>query len=329
MSAGTGTTAVLGGGAWGTALAVTLARAGASPRFWVRDQAAADAVNRTHFNPQYLPGIQLDDRLAATTDLAAALERTDCVLLVVPAQALAGFLRQAAPHIPAGAPLVICAKGIDAESGDLLSAVCESILPNNPAAALSGPSFATDVAAGLPTAVTVAARDGHTAATLAARLSTSTLRCYSSDDLTGVEAAGALKNVMAIAAGAVAGADLGASAQAAIVTRGFVELRRIAQSFGARAETLMGLAGLGDLFLTCGSGKSRNFAYGLALARGEPLDGRPLAEGVATAGIALKIARERGLEAPITEQVARILDGDITVREAMNALLARPLKSET
>ncbi len=326
---GTGTIAVVGGGAWGTALAVTLARAGADPRFWVRDAGTADAINNRHLNPRYLPGIQLDDRLVATTDLAAALSGADCVLLVVPAQALAAFLEEAAPHVPAGVPLVICAKGIDAGSGDLLSTVCERIMPDNRAAALSGPSFATDVAAGLPTAVTVAARDMETAAALAALLSTSTLRCYSSDDLSGVEAAGALKNVMAIAAGAVAGAELGASAQAAVVTRGFVELRRIAESFGARAETLMGLAGFGDLFLTCGSGKSRNFSYGFALARGESLDGRPLAEGVATAGIALKVARERGIDAPINEHVAMILERRMTVREAMGALLARPLKSES
>jgi glycerol-3-phosphate dehydrogenase (NAD(P)+) len=193
---------------------------------------------------------------------------------------------------------------------------------------LSGPSFAADVSRGLPTAVTVAARDEALAAGLAALLSTPHLRCYSSGDLTGVEIGGALKNVMAIAAGAASGAELGASAQAALVTRGFVELRRIGAAFGARPETLMGLSGLGDLILTCGSARSRNFAYGVALGRGDSVEGLPLAEGVATAAIAAELARNRGIDAPIVAAVAAILAGRITVPEAVSALLSRPLKSE-
>jgi glycerol-3-phosphate dehydrogenase (NAD(P)+) len=320
--------AVLGGGAWGTALAVALLRGGTAIRFWMRDPQIAEAINRGHVNAGYLPGVVLDGGLSATTDLSAALEGAGCVLIVTPAQTLGDMLTLMDGRLEKGIPLVLCAKGIDGRTGKLLSTLVEETLPANPAAALSGPSFASEVAAGLPTAVTVAARDMRTASMLASLLSTATLRCYSSDDLAGVEAGGALKNVMAIAAGAVAGADLGASAQAAMVTRGFVELRRIAASFGARPETLMGLSGLGDLILTCNSAKSRNFSYGVALARGEPLENRPLAEGVATASIALKIARERGIEAPITEHVAMILDRRITVREAVSALLARPLKSE-
>lgn len=320
--------AVLGGGAWGTALALTALRAGNDVILWARDASTAEAINLRHENPRYLPGIRLDDALEAATDLKAALSDASCVLAVTPAQTLSELLVTVGLHIPSNAPFVLCAKGIERDSGRLLSEIAGEKLPGNPVAALSGPSFASDVARGLPTAVTVAASDRALAARLAALLSSAHFRCYSTDDLTGVEVGGALKNVLAIAAGAVAGAGLGASAQAAMVTRGFVELRRIAAAFGARPETLMGLSGLGDLILTCGSPQSRNFAYGVALGRGEPLENRPLAEGVATAKIAAKIARERGIEAPIVSAVDRILDRRITVAEAVSALLSRPLRNE-
>jgi glycerol-3-phosphate dehydrogenase (NAD(P)+) len=320
--------AVLGGGAWGTALALTMLNAGHEPVLWARDAHTADAVNRLHENPRYLPGVRLDETLSASTDLAAALAGAECVLLATPAQALRTACGEAARHMPDGAPAVICAKGIEASTGRLLSEIVGETLPANPVAALSGPGFAADVSRGLPTAVTVAARDEALAARLAALLSTPHLRCYSTDDLTGVEIGGALKNVMAIAAGAASGAELGASAQAALVTRGFVELRRIGAAFGARPETLMGLSGLGDLILSCGSSRSRNFAYGLALGRGESVEGLPLAEGVATAKIAAELARKRGIDAPIVQAVAALFAGRITVPEAVESLLSRPLKSE-
>jgi glycerol-3-phosphate dehydrogenase (NAD(P)+) len=320
--------AVLGGGAWGTALALAMLDAGHEPVLWARDPHTVDAVNRQHENPRFLPGVRLDERLKATTDLEAALAGAKCVLLVTPAQALRAACREAAKHMPAATPVVICAKGIEAASGHLLSEIVGELLPHNPVAALSGPGFAADVSRGLPTAVTVAAREEELAVDLAALLSGPNLRCYSSTDLTGVEIGGALKNVMAIAAGTASGAELGASAQAALVTRGFVELRRIGAAFGARPETLMGLSGLGDLILSCGSARSRNFAYGLALGRGESVEGLPLAEGVATAAIAADLARKRGIDAPIVEAVAAILAHRITVPEAIAALLARPLKSE-
>jgi glycerol-3-phosphate dehydrogenase (NAD(P)+) len=320
--------AVLGGGAWGTALALTMLNAGHEPLLWARDAHTADAVNRLHENPRYLPGVRLDDALKATTDLAAALASAECVLLATPAQALRAACGESAPHVPEGVPAVICAKGIEASTGRLLSEIVGEVLPENPVAALSGPGFAADVSRRLPTAVTVAARDEALSVRLAALLSAPYLRCYSSSDLTGVEIGGALKNVMAIAAGAASGAELGASAQAALVTRGFVELRRIGAAFGARPETLMGLSGLGDLILSCGSARSRNFAYGLALGRGESVDGLPLAEGVATAKIAAELAGKRGLAAPIVQAVAAILAGRITVPEAVESLLSRPLKSE-
>lgn len=320
--------AVLGGGAWGTALALAMLRAGHDVRLYARDHETVAAIARGE-NPRYLPGITIETGIEATSDIGTALTDADCVLAVAPAQALRAMLSAAKSHIPKAIPLVLCAKGIERDTGALLSAIVEEILPNNPVAALSGPSFATDVARGLPTAVVVAARGDELAAELAARFSAENLRCYSSDDLIGVEIGGALKNVFAIAAGAVTGAGLGASAQAAMVTRGFVELRRIGAAFGARPETLMGLSGLGDLLLTCSSTQSRNFAYGLALGQGKALAGLPLAEGVPTAAIAARIATERGIDAPIIAAVAAILDGTITIRQAVSALMTRPLKTET
>jgi glycerol-3-phosphate dehydrogenase (NAD(P)+) len=319
--------AVLGGGAWGTALAMQMRRAGNDVRLWARDADMIAAIGRGE-NPRYLPGVKVDAGIRATTDSAEALDGAGCVLAVTPAQALRNVLEIVGPNVPSGVPLVLCAKGIEHETGLLLSQIASDLLPGNPVAALSGPSFATDLAKGLPTAVVIAAQEEALAASLAQSFSTERFRCYSTGDLVGVEIGGALKNVFAIAAGAVTGAGLGASAQAAMVTRGFVELRRIAQAFGAEPETMMGLSGLGDLLLSCASAQSRNFAYGLALGRGESLEGRPLAEGVATAGIAARIARERRIDAPIISAVAAILAGKITINEAVSALMSRPLRTE-
>lgn len=321
--------AVLGGGAWGTALAVAAHRAGNQVRLWARDQEIADALNAGRGNERYLPGIAIADRIEATTNLKHALDGVDTVLVVTPAQSLRPVLRQIDDLIAESIPLVLCAKGIERSTGMLLSDIAAQIMPNNPVAALSGPSFATDVARGLPTAVVVAAEDAALAAELAQALSSPRFRCYSTDDIIGVEIGGALKNVFAIAAGAVVGARLGASAQAAMVTRGFVELRRVAEAFGGRPDTTMGLSGLGDLLLTCASGQSRNFAYGIALGRGEPLDGLPLAEGVPTAAIAARIVRERGLDAPIIEAVDALLAGKISIDAAVAELMTRPLREET
>ncbi|MEP9387499.1 NAD(P)H-dependent glycerol-3-phosphate dehydrogenase [Mesorhizobium sp. KR9-304] len=319
--------AVLGGGAWGTALAMQMRRAGHDVRLWARDADMVAAIGRCE-NPRYLPGVKIDAGIEATTDSATALSGADCVLAVTPAQVLRAVLETIGSDVPAGVPLVLCAKGIEHETGLLLSQVAAEFLPGNPVAALSGPSFAADLAKGLPTAVVIAAQDEALAASLAQSFSTERFRCYSTGDLIGVEIGGALKNVFAIAAGAVTGAGLGASAQAAMVTRGFVELRRIGQAFGAEPETIMGLSGLGDLLLSCASAQSRNFAYGLALGRGESLQGRPLAEGVATAGIAAKIAHERKIKAPIITAVAGILARRLTINEAVSALMSRPLRAE-
>lgn len=323
-----GSIAVLGGGAWGTALAHSQCLGGKSVTLWARDCDTVNRINAHHENFNYLPGVSLAASLTANRDPAAVMAKARCVLIAIPAQALRGLMQSMVDHIPSGIPLVLCAKGIERESGKLPSQIVATLFADNPVAALSGPSFATDVARGLPTAVTVAAHDASVSHRLASVLSAPNLRCYSSDDLSGVEIGGALKNVLAIAAGIVSGSGLGDSAQAALITRGFVELRRIGTKLGARGDTLMGLSGLGDLILTCGSAKSRNFTYGLALGRNEPVDGLPLAEGVATAGIAAQLAHEHGIETPIIEAVAGVLDGSLQVEQAVASLMARPLKAE-
>lgn len=320
--------AVLGGGAWGTALAMVLRRGGHDVRLWARDEATVTAIRDHGENTRYLPGISIDPGIVASDEPGEVLHGAGLVLAVVPAQQLRAALSACASNIQTDATIVLCAKGIEQTTGKLLSSVVDETLPGRTIAVLSGPSFAADVAKGLPTAVVIAARERRQAEGLAERISTEKFRCYSTDDLTGVEVGGALKNVLAIAAGMVIGAGLGASAQAAMVTRGFVELRRIAASFGARPETLMGLSGLGDLLLTCSTAQSRNFSYGLALGRGGSVDGLPLAEGVATTAIAARIARERGVNAPIIRAVDLLLRSAITVEEAVSSLMTRPLRGE-
>lgn len=320
--------AVLGGGAWGTALALTALRSGNAVSLWARDGAQAAAIAGGHNRP-YLPGLTFERGIAATSDAAAALDGASLVLAAVPAQALRAALQHIGRQVPGGCPVLICAKGIEGNTGRRLSEIVDELCPGHPCATLSGPSFAADVARSMPTAVVIAACDEAQAAQAAASLSSPVFRCYTSDDQPGVEIGGALKNVVAIAAGATMGAGLGASAQAALVTRGFVELRRMAATFGARPETLMGLSGLGDLLLTCSSAQSRNYAYGLALGAGESLAGRPLAEGVATAAIAARLAAERGIEAPIVAATAAILAGRLSIGDAVGQLMARPLRSET
>lgn len=322
------TIAVLGGGAWGTALGSMAASNGNAVRLYARDASTVDSINRNHRNNTYLPDIDLHPMLKASTDAEEVMSNSDLILCVVPAQSLAEAMDEWKDVIPVATPLVVCAKGIERKSGLLMSELVARILPGHSLGALSGPSFATDVAKGLPTAVTVAANSRALADRIALMLSGPTFRCYSTDDLTGVEVGGALKNVLAIAAGAAVGRGFGASAQAALVTRGFVELRRIGNALGAKPETIMGLSGLGDLMLTCSTPQSRNYSYGLALGRGEDLAGRPLAEGVATAAVAVELAARNNIEAPIIAAVAEILDRRITIDEAMEALLARPLKNE-
>jgi glycerol-3-phosphate dehydrogenase (NAD(P)+) len=326
MNAKANTITVLGGGAWGTALAAVAANAGHDVRLWLRDADVANAINRGRMNTARLPGIVLPQAIRATPDLAEALDGAVIVLAATPAQTTRAVLAEAALLLDRSAVIVLCAKGIETGTGLFLTDVAQVVMPGQACAVLSGPGFAGEIARGLPTAVTIAAETQAMALDIATALSTARFRCYASDDKRGVEAGGALKNVIAIAAGAAHGAGLGASAGAALVTRGFAEMKRVALSFGARAETLNGLSGLGDLILTCGSAQSRNFAHGMALAAG--VASTSLAEGVATSHVACELAARDGIDAPIITAVAALVSGHTTIDDAVAALMARPLKSE-
>ncbi|MBV9996254.1 MAG: NAD(P)-dependent glycerol-3-phosphate dehydrogenase [Caulobacteraceae bacterium] len=323
---------VIGGGAWGTALTQVAVRAGLEAKLWAREPEVADGVNKAHENHLFLPGVKLDPKVSATADLAD-LAGADLVLAVAPAQHLRSILEQFAQHCRPGVPVVLCAKGIERDSLKLMTEVLAETLPAAAPAVLSGPSFAAEVARGLPTAITLAAADAELARRLSAAIATPTFRPYASSDMIGAEAGGAIKNVLAIACGIVEGKGLGRSAHAALVTRGFAELSRLAVALGGRAETVAGLCGLGDLVLTCSSAQSRNMSLGLALGRGqtaaEALAGKlSVAEGVESAPAVRALSRRLGVETPISDAVAAILAGETAVDAAISALLARPLKSE-
>jgi glycerol-3-phosphate dehydrogenase (NAD(P)+) len=329
---GFSTAGVIGAGAWGTALAQVCARAGLDSLLWAREPEVAEAVNTTHENPLFLPGARLDDGVRATCDLAGMADR-DILLAVVPAQHLRATLTTLAPRIADGRPVVLCAKGVEQGTLDLMTQVLTQTAPRATPVVLSGPSFAAEVAHGLPTAVTLACTDQALGERLAAAIATPTFRPYWTHDLIGAEAGGAVKNVLAIACGIVEGRGLGRSAHAALVTRGFAELTRLAVALGGEAATLAGLCGLGDLVLTCSSPQSRNMSVGLALGRGESL-GQALAgklsvaEGVASAPAVRALAKRLGVETPICEAVAAVLAGERGLDQAIGDLLARPLRSE-
>jgi len=329
MSGETCRVAVLGAGAWGTALASVLARKGHDTVLWGRDDETIAAINTKRQNPRYLPEIALPDELTATGDIGNALEGAELVLLVTPAQTVAEMAELLTGKIDAATPLVLCAKGIDRKTGRLPAETVADRLAGQSLAALSGPSFAHDVARGLPTAVTLAHPDGNKATELAAVISSGTFRVYASTDLKGVELGGALKNVIAVGIGVCRGMGLGASAEAALTARGFAELSRLATRLGANPQTLMGLSGLGDLVLTCSGTQSRNFAYGMAIGEGKDTSDLPLAEGAFTAGVAARIAGEKDISAPLISTVAKLVDGAITPKAALQELLARPLRSES
>jgi glycerol-3-phosphate dehydrogenase (NAD(P)+) len=326
------TAGVIGGGAWGTALAQVCARAGLSVTLQAREADVVAAINAQHANPLFLPGVTLDDAVSATTDLAD-LAGCDLILAVAPAQHLRSALAALAPHARAGLPIVLCAKGVEQGSLKLMTQVLAETIPGAAPAVLSGPSFAGEVASGLPTAVTLACPDEALGAALAQALATPTFRPYLAGDMIGAEAGGAIKNVLAIACGIVEGRGLGRSAHAALITRGFAELTRMAVALGGQAETVAGLCGLGDLVLTCSSPQSRNMSVGLALGRGETLEAAlagklSVAEGVASAPAVRALAAALGVETPICEAVAAILSGEADVDQAIVGLLNRPLKSE-
>ena len=326
------TVGVLGAGAWGTALAQVCVRAGLGVKLWAREAEVVDAVRQTGENRLFLPGVALDPAIEVTGEMAD-LAGLDMVLAVVPAQHLRAALAAFAPHARAGLPVLLCAKGIEQGSLKLMSQVLAEALPAAAPAVLSGPSFAGEVARGLPTAVTLACPDPALGPALLQGIASPAFRPYLSDDMTGAEIGGSVKNVLAIACGVVEGRGLGRSAHAALITRGFAELTRLAVALGGRAETVAGLCGLGDLVLTCSSAQSRNNTVGLALGRGQSLDealaGKlSIAEGVATAPAVRALAGRLGVDMPISSAVAAILAGEVGIDAAIEGLLARPLKME-
>jgi glycerol-3-phosphate dehydrogenase (NAD(P)+) len=319
---------VIGGGAWGTALAQVAANAGHAVRLWAREAEVVAAINGVHENTAFLPGITLSPAIHATQDWAMLVDAR-ALLVVTPAQHMRAVLANLRDH---AAPLILCSKGIEAGTLLPLHEVARQAVPRAPIAVLSGPTFAHEVAAGLPTAVTLAAEDAELAATLAALIAQPTFRPYASSDVIGAEIGGAVKNVLAIACGVVDGAGLGQNARAALIARGFAEMTRFGLARGARAETLAGLSGLGDLVLTCSSTSSRNFSLGRGIGQGHPaatlLENRlTVAEGAHTAPVLREAARQAGVDMPITEAVCRLLDG-APVAATIDALLSRPLRAE-
>lgn len=319
---------ILGGGAWGTALAQVAARDDQPVTLWAREDDVVTSVNERHENSSFLPGIPLSSSIRATSTLADLADR-DALLVVVPAQ----FLRSVLSQLPASdRPLVLCAKGIEAGTQKLIAEIARDLHPSAPVAVLSGPTFAHEVARGLPTAVTLACEDDALRDKLAKRLGNPAFRTYGSSDVAGAEIGGAVKNVLAIACGVVEGAGLGLNARAALIARGFAEMTRFGVARGGRPETLAGLSGLGDLVLTCSSTNSRNFSLGVGLGQGKAAadllaERRTVAEGAATAPVLREAAKAVGVDMPVTEAVCALLQGT-PVRTVIDALLARPLREE-
>jgi glycerol-3-phosphate dehydrogenase (NAD(P)+) len=314
---------IAGAGAFGTALAVALAKGGREVRLWARDPGQVRTMQDTRRNEAALPGVELPVNVSIHADIQEICG-SQTLLLAMPMQALGAAL-DALPQIGLQQPIVACCKGVDLTTLRGPVALILEKRAGARVAILTGPSFAADIARGLPTALTLATKDG---AALQELLSTSTLRIYRSDDVIGAELGGALKNVIAIAAGVVIGAGLGDSARAALMTRGYAEMVRLAGALGARPETLAGLSGLGDLVLTCTSSNSRNFRFGHALGKGETFDPRVTVEGVATAQAVVKLAVTLGLDMPVTAMVNALALGQIALNDAVGHLMSRPLKQE-
>jgi glycerol-3-phosphate dehydrogenase (NAD(P)+) len=319
---------VIGGGAWGTALAQIAAADGQPVTLWAREPEVVESINARHVNELFLANVRLSDSIVATDDLDA-LRDADALLVVAPAQHVRAVL---GGQDFGTKPLVLCAKGIEAGSKLLVGEVARAVQPAAPIAVLSGPTFAHEVAAGLPTAVTLACEDADLGTALAERLASPTFRTYASDDVIGAEIGGAVKNVLAIGCGVVEGAGLGQNARAALIARGFAEMTRFGLARGARVETMAGLSGLGDLVLTCSSTSSRNFSLGVGLGGGRSAeellsDRRTVAEGAFTAPVLREAAAEAGVDMPVTDAVCALLEG-APVGDVIGALLSRPLRGE-
>ena len=326
------TISVIGAGAWGTALAQMYTLSGHHVTLWAREKQLADRLNETRVNETYLPGYPLDERLRITNDLARAME-AEIVLSVIPAQHVRTIMMQISPHARAAQPIILCAKGIEINSGTLLSEVVREECPQAECAVLTGPTFAHDIVDGRPSAATLACSDSLHADRLTGALSNQLLRLYKTTDMVGAQTGGALKNVIAIACGITAGLELGESARAALVTRGLAEISRITMALGGKRETLMGLCGVGDLMLTCSSTQSRNFSLGLEIGRGRTLqdilqERTSVAEGVDTARAAAELARKCGVEMPIVKMVCACLFDRLDPRDALARIMDRPVKAE-
>ena len=320
---------VLGGGAWGTALAQVAAQSGEETLLWALEQDVVSAVNRIHENPIYLQGVKLEPAIRATGNFSELAE-CDAWIVATPAQHMRPVLeRMPCPKMP----LVLCSKGIEESSGALLHEVARQVCPTSPVAVLSGPTFAHEVAKRLPTAVTLAAEDISLAEALRDRIAQPTFRIYVSDDIAGAEIGGAVKNVLAIACGVVEGKSLGQNARAALIARGFAEMSRFGLACGAKRETLAGLSGLGDLVLTCSSTSSRNYSLGLGIGQGRPAsellsNRKTVAEGAFTAPVLARLAKKKGVDMPIVDAVDALIAGRANVDQVLDALLSRPPRAE-
>ncbi len=320
---------IIGGGAWGTALAQIASADRSETLIWAMEPEVVQSINQCRENPGFLPGVRLNDSIRATGELADVGD-CDALLVVTPAQHMRSLLERAPV---ANKPLILCAKGIEEQSGRLLHEVAMEACPAAPIAVLSGPTFAQEVANGLPTAVTLAAQDSGLAEQLRDRIARPTFRIYISNDVAGAEIGGAVKNVLAIACGVVEGKGLGQNARAALIARGFAELRRFGLAFGAKLETLSGLAGLGDLILTCSSTSSRNYSLGVGIGKGIAAtqllaNRKTVAEGAFTAPVLARLARGKGVDMPIVEAVDALVSGRSNVDEVLDGLLSRPPRAE-
>lgn len=323
---------IIGAGAWGTALAQTLADENRHVAMWAREPEVVASINNVHENTMYLPGIKLHNGITATESLSA-LKDCGILLLVTPAQHVRASLSALQSEIAEGKPIVICAKGIEIDTGNLMTQVAAEVAPKASIAILTGPTFAAEIARGLPSAVTIAAKDKDVAQEIREKLGSKTLRPYITDDMIGTQIGGAVKNVIAIACGIIYGKEMGESAKAALMTRGLAEMARLTSAMGGKKETLMGMCGFGDMVLTCSSMQSRNFSLGVALAQGQSLadimaDRKSVAEGVHTAKALMTMAKKHAVDMPISEAVFRCVNGDATVDQAIEELLDRPLRPE-
>jgi len=327
------TIGIIGGGAWGTALAQVLAVSGKTARIWAREEDVVSSINARHVNEPFLPGIPLHNNVVATGSLSEAAQ-ADALLIVSPAQYMRATLESLKASIRDDMPVIICSKGVEIDSGLLMSQVAAEVMPKASIAILTGPTFAAEIARGLPSAVTLAMKDKSDSEKLAAALNCRTLRMYASDDILGAQVGGAVKNVIAIACGVIEGKKLGDSARAALVTRGLAEMARLASAMGAKKETLMGMCGVGDIILTCSSMQSRNFSLGVALGQGRKLqdilgERTSVTEGVTTAKALVVMAKNHAVDMPISDAINKCLHDGANVDEMIAKMLDRPVKPET